>query len=114
MKIKKKVLTNTFFLLYYNCKERGDKMKEALRKNAKNYANQDFLETLLFYFGEYRTEVTPNTIAKIFSEECAKVAFELTKEYNEDDDDYVIPTKKDLTSEVKSITIVLEREETKR
>ena len=89
-------------------------MKEALRKNAKNYANQDFLETLLFYFGEYRTEVTPNTIAKIFSEECAKVAFELAKEYNEDDDDYVIPTKKDLTSEVKSITIVLEREETKR
>ena len=90
-------------------------MKEAtLRENAKIYATQDFLETLLFYFGEYRTEVTPNTIAKIFSEECAKVAFELAKEYNEDDDDYVIPTKKDLTSEVKSITIVLEREETKK
>lgn len=90
-------------------------MKEAtLRENAKIYATQDFLETLLFYFGEYRTEVTPNTIAKIFSEECAKVAFKLAKEYNEDDDDYVIPTKKDLTSEVKSITIVLEREETNR
>lgn len=83
-------------------------MKEAtLRENAKIYATQDFLETLLFYFNEYRTEVTPNTIAKIFSEECAKVAFELAKEYNEDDE---VPRKKDLTSEIKSITIVLERE----
>lgn len=90
-------------------------MKEAtLRENAKIYATQDFLETLLFYFSEYRTEVTPNTIAKIFSEECARVAFKLAKEYNEDDDDYVIPTKKDLTSEVKSITIILEKRGTKR
>ena len=86
-------------------------MKETtLRENAKIYASQDFLEILLFYFNEYRTEVTPNTIAKIFSEECAKVAFELAKEFNEDDDEYVTPIKKDLTSEVKSITIVLERE----
>ena len=83
-------------------------MNEAtLRESAKIYANQNFLETLMFYFNECRMEVTPNTIAKIFSEECAKVAFELAKEYNEDDE---VPRKKDLTSEVKSITIVLERE----
>lgn len=85
--------------------------EKEFREFAHTHATHDFLEVLLFYFYEYRTELTPNTMAKIFTEECAKVAFKLAKEMNEEDEDYVIPTKKDLTDEIKSITIVLEREE---
>ncbi len=81
--------------------------EDKLREYARTYARQDFLETLLFYFYEYRTEVTPNTMAKIFIEEFANVATNLAKEMNEDDDDYVIPTKKDLTTGTECITIKL-------
>ena len=81
--------------------------EDRLRKNAHTHATQDFFEILSFYFYEYRTEVTPNTMAKIFIEEFASMATNLAKEMNEDDDDYTIPIKKDLTTETECITIKL-------
>ena len=85
--------------------------EKEFREQARIHAGQDFLEILLFYFYEHRTELTPYTMAQIFVEEFAEVAFGLAKEMNEDDDDYTIPTKKDLTSQVKEVIIKLEREE---
>lgn len=86
--------------------------KEEFRKEANINARQDFLEVLLFYFYEHRTELTPNTMAKIFIEEYSKIAVELAKEMNEDDDDYIIPTKKDSANQIEKIIITLgERKE---
>lgn len=85
--------------------------EKEFREQARIHAGQDFLETLLFYFYEHRTELTPNTMAKIFIEEYAEVAFRLAKEMNEDDDDYTIPTKKDLTNQVEEVIIKLRRKE---
>lgn len=61
--------------------------KEWLKEQAEASAENDFLETLLWYMQEYREYFSYSEVAKIFSDAYTKLAEKVTKEMEEEDEE---------------------------
>ena len=61
--------------------------REWLKEQAEASAENDFLETLLWYMQEFREDFSYAETAKIFSEVYAKLAEQLAKEMEESDEE---------------------------
>ena len=63
-------------------------MKERLIENIQNTARDNCIESLLFYMGEYRTELTPLEVARIYFKETCEYSIKLANEMLEDMKDW--------------------------
>lgn len=61
--------------------------REWLKEQAEASAENDFLETLLWYMQEYREYFSYSEVAKIFSETYTKLAEKVAKEMEEDEEE---------------------------
>lgn len=61
--------------------------REWLKEQAEASAENDFLETLLWYMQEYREYFSYSEIAKIFSDAYTKLAEQVAKEMEEDEEE---------------------------
>lgn len=61
--------------------------KEWLKEQAEASAENDFLDTLLWYMQEYKERFSYTEIAKIFSEAYTKLANQVAKEMEEDEEE---------------------------
>ena len=59
--------------------------KEWLKEQAEASAENDFLETLLWYMQEYREYFSYSDVAKIFSEAYTKLAERVAKEMEDEE-----------------------------
>lgn len=53
---------------------------EKLKKEADIIANNDLLESYLWYLNEYKDEISPSDIAEIFINACYNMIITCTKE----------------------------------
>lgn len=60
--------------------------REWLKEQAEASAENDFLETLLWYMQEYREDFSYSEVAKIFSDTYTKLAEQVAKEMEEDEE----------------------------
>lgn len=61
--------------------------KEWLKEQAEASAENDFLDTLLWYMQEYKEYFSYSEVAKIFSEAYTKLAEQVAKEMEEEDEE---------------------------
>lgn len=61
--------------------------REWLKEQAEASAENDFLETLLWYMQEYREYFDYSEVAKIFSDAYTKLAEQVAREMEEDEEE---------------------------
>ena len=62
--------------------------KEWLKEQAEASVENDFLDTLLWYMQEYREYFSYSEVAKIFSETYTKLAEQVAKEMEEEEEEF--------------------------
>lgn len=62
--------------------------KEWLKEQAEESVENDFLDTLLWYMQEYREYFSYSEVAKIFSETYTKLAEQVAKEMEEEEEEF--------------------------